>query len=864
MKKLILLLLLFTAAGWEAIAQQTISATINGGSEATVDCQGTATVNISTSGMYLVSTTGGAVIIDPFTSEEVPLLRVSSIMPFVVKAAYGGGTINIANQNNSTLRTSVELKVTDLETLVGTISPVSGDGCMPSDGTMQLTVPVDPRAGNVTYRWSVVKGKGSTTITSGQGTNTVTIASSSPETATVRVRISNDCSAEVCTSPLRDFRVRKTFSAADKQDLQIEGITCVTNPEDDVVVVAVPPVLGRYDETEYQWNLPASVQEEFRSLDGSAIAFSILDPSDDIIISLDLGPTCNPGYTLYKTVQSAPLSAEVGIASEGYVASNTFCLSDDNTTTETFRILNGAPGYTYDWIIPSNWQLINTSADGTEVNVRLANNSSGNITITSTNAGCGSAVTTLNINRYPTTAPNILGSNCVAYDDNNVLTYNVQGGDNTYLWEVIPASAGWVLDPNQTSVTGPSIDIIPAYGNIPASGNVTIRATIDGNCGSGAVTSELVVAIGPEAPAAITGPDCISDPGQNVTFSVDPVDRADSYVWSLPSGWSIVSGTGTNQVVVDPSENLGTVTVKAKNCVESGETSLAVNVGPNQPGDISYYVGGDPTNGCAVKGAPQSVTFSIPATVSGASNYTWSFPTAWGQSDITTADANTLSVTVTTDNSTGGTVSVVANNASGCAGQARTYDFIRSGLDYCIAIETAEPFPGFIVYNLNVQNLSGVALNYVWFDGNGTEVADGEDKSNYSTANPGTYTVSVKDKAECFTSKSYTIGGDNSGVACSGSTSSRMASQSFIDESLNEKVVLSPNPVGNEMMRINVPSEWNNVTVQIYNSNGQAVKTVKSFEKTDGRIEIPGRSKGTYFAIINSSAGPVYKKFVVK
>ncbi|MGB5979425.1 MAG: hypothetical protein WBG62_18565, partial [Cyclobacteriaceae bacterium] len=612
MRKLLPLLLLM--AVWvNSYAQNSISANVNGGYQTAIDCKSAATVNVNFSGVYIASASGGVMIIDPDTGEEVPIITTSN-SSFQVKASFGEGKVYVSNKVNTTIIDSVEINLIDLNSYVSAITSPGGN-CMASDGTAQLTANVNPQAGDVTYRWVVVGGRGSTTITSGQGTPTVTVNSSSMETTKVRLIISNECIAESCNNPYRDFTLRKVFSQADKDSIQIEGITCVTDPANDVVVVAVPPVLGRRDKGQYQWNLPTSVEEEFRSADGSAIAFKVLDASQNIEVSLDLGPACNPGYTLTRTINTPPQVAQIGIASEGYVAGGTFCLSDVNTTEETFRVLNAQPGYAYNWIIPSTWQKLSaTNADSTEVTLRLANNSSGNITVIADNEGCGSEVKVLNINRFSATAPAIVGTTCVAFGDTATLTYNVQGGDNTYTWEVLPANAGWVLDPNQTSLTGPSIDIIPAYGNIPTSGNVTIRATIDGNCGGGTVSSELVVNIGPDAPAAINGPDCIADPNQNITFSVDPVARAEGYEWALPSGWSSVNVGSGSSIVVNTNGTDGILTVKALGCesgIESGIVSKAVSIAPAAPGAISYYVNGDPNDGCAVKGAPQSLTFSI-------------------------------------------------------------------------------------------------------------------------------------------------------------------------------------------------------------------------------------------------------------
>ena len=141
------------------------------------------------------------------------------------------------------------------------------------------------------------------------------------------------------------------------------------------------------------------------------------------------------------------------------------------------------------------------------------------------------------------------------------------------------------------------------------------------------------------------------------TYSIAAVANATSYVWTLPSGITFVSGTsqtGTSiQVVISNSFNSGTLSVKANNCGGSSSArTLALTGGgtPTAPGTIS---------------GPNSVTqnttnntFSV-TNVAGMT-YNWTVPA--GCTITLGQGTNTIKVTWGT---VAGTVSVTRTSACG-------------------------------------------------------------------------------------------------------------------------------------------------------------------------------------------------------
>ncbi|TRX60186.1 T9SS type A sorting domain-containing protein [Fulvivirga sp. M361] len=850
-----------------------ISASIQGMKQTTLDCKSTATVDVTYTGNYVASAFGGTLIIDPSTGDEVPIL-VTNAASLDVKTSFGSGKIFVSDPGNSMIIDSVQVNVVDLNTLVGSITLAGGGNCVSSTGEFSLTVPVDPRAiGDVEYSWAVVRGREHTSIdATTRNSQTVTLNSLNAGTSLIRVTVTNDCSGEFCASPARFFTVRKTLSVDERNAIAITGAECTSDDvlgEDNLIVLSVPPVLGRWDPGQYQWIFPQDkLQQEFRSGDGSAIAFKVLDNSANITVSLNLGSACNPGLT-YTKVLRAP-------APVPQFASSTFCVSEAPGTQEVFTVANSAPGFAYNWILPQNWVIISSpSVDSTQVTVQFNNSSTGNITVVSSNQGCGSEFKPIQVNRFPIAAPNIVGPTCVTFEDTQELTYNVQGGDNTYTWEILPASAGWVLSDNQLTQNGPTIKIVPSFASIPADGHVTIRATIDGNCGGSSILSELVVSIGPDAPPMIIGDECVVDPMPNVIFSINPVDRATGYTWETPASWSRVNVSGT-QAEINTNGHSGIIKVNALGCapdIVSDTTSLTVNVAPAAPGAIDFYVNGDPANDCIVKGSPQNVTFTIPSAVSGATSYIWSFPSGWNPQSLTTVDGTILEANVTSDNSSAGSVSVVANGVASCSSMPATLDVIRSGLDFCVTSSLL--FGTFYAYE--VKNLSEDATFYYWENENGEYIADGVTTNMVATNTQGisSIKVSITDLAGCITSLDIPVTAPSTETApgvCSlppvpapinarGTSFENNLSGSSSDQN---SLMIFPNPVEDGILNITMPFDWENVSFQIYSPQGKLLTVINDFKASQATLDMSGYTSGTYHAIINSSKGMMHKRIFVK
>jgi len=208
--------------------------------------------------------------------------------------------------------------------------------------------------------------------------------------------------------------------------------------------------------------------------------------------------------------------------------------------------------------------------------------------------------------------------------------------------------------------SGSSLAVLPT-----ATTTYFVRAE-GGTCGITSCASvTITVNPAPAQPTFIQGPANGLCGLQNVSYSTPAVSGATSYVWTVPNGATIVSGQGTNAIVVNYGSTLGintacgatAICVRSVNaCGSSALRCVNLSLAPNTPGAIT---------GQSIVCRTQSYTYSI-APVAGATSYTWTVPSTWQ----ITSGQGTTSITVVAG-TMNGEVRVLANNACGASKIAR-------------------------------------------------------------------------------------------------------------------------------------------------------------------------------------------------
>lgn len=152
---------------------------------------------------------------------------------------------------------------------------------------------------------------------------------------------------------------------------------------------------------------------------------------------------------------------------------------------------------------------------------------------------------------------------------NNSANYSVGTivGATTYNWTV---PAGATIQSGQGTTT-----ISVMFGNSANSGNVSVYGS--NTAGNGAA-SNIAVSIKtvPAAPSAVLGSTAPCQASAQ-TYSVNNISGV-TYTWSIPSGWNIVSGQGTNTLNVTVGNTSGSVSVLPSNTCGDGLASTISTV----------------------------------------------------------------------------------------------------------------------------------------------------------------------------------------------------------------------------------------------------------------------------------------------
>jgi len=168
-------------------------------------------------------------------------------------------------------------------------------------------------------------------------------------------------------------------------------------------------------------------------------------------------------------------------------------------------------------------------------------------------------------------------------------------------------------------------------------------------------------------PGAISGPlDVCIHVNTNVpiTYSIDAVQDAASYQWSVPPGATIQSGQGTTSidVLIDASfaqtnQQFKVRSVSAEGCISASINLVVTKTIPAIPAAIN-----GPTDACPFVGQPATATYSV-APVAGATSYTWTVQ-GTGISLVSGQGSTSVEVSFATTFTTG-SVRVTANSNCG-------------------------------------------------------------------------------------------------------------------------------------------------------------------------------------------------------
>lgn len=698
-----------------------------------------------------------------------------------------------ANPGCVSARTSVTVNVNPAAPTQATIA--GNNNPCPSSQNYTVT-----SANATTYTWSV-SGGGS--ITGGQGTTNATINWTSAGNHTISVVASNSCGSVTGTYPVTVQQGPPTVTAgvtgnnfpcpvAETYTVTVSGATTY-----NWSVSGGGTITGNGASATVSWTTvggPYTVSVDATNSCGTA--------SSSTTVNVQQGPPASPnpivgnspvcvgsqqyavqpvqnatGYTWSVsgggsvTGGQGTANATINWISAGvYTVSVTANNACGNSAPQTLQVevipnapnglgaINGAttvcPGtevYTvggannaadYTWTV-SNGGTIVSGQGTTSIEVNWSATSGSAIISVTANNVCGSTqAATLNVtllNGEPAAPAAIVGNNNPCPGVLNYSIANVTGA----------SSYTWTLSGGGTIISGQGTTQI-AIDWTTSGGPYTLSVVAENICGaSTSTTLNIDVQQGvPLLPGNISGDDELC-PG-TATYSIQPVQGAVDYTWTVSGGGTITSGQGTESIVVNWTTSGGPYTVSVvanSTCASSNPSTIQVTVKNGTPATPGTITGQN-----TVCGGVQN--YSVP-TVTGAASYNW---TISGGGTVTSGQG-TNNITIDWTGTSGSyTISVVASNDCG----------ISSASTLSVTILPAAPAtPGQINGSTNacpIVNTYSVndvpnATGYTWSVSGGGSIVDGQGSSTASIQwnTPGTYTVSVVASNTCGNSAPQTI-----------------------------------------------------------------------------------------------------------
>ena len=239
--------------------------------------------------------------------------------------------------------------------------------------------------------------------------------------------------------------------------------------------------------------------------------------------------------------------------------SGTSSVCINSIQTHSITPVLGATSYT--WTLPSGWKGTSTTTSIIDTTGTLG----GIISVVANNTCGSSAIKTLNALIPPTPAqPGVISGNDNVCQ-NSIQKYSVVAvsGATNYIWTL---PSGW----SGTSTADSIFATVGILGD-----TISVKAT--NNCGTSAARKlPLRVKLIPSTPTLIHGNNNVCKNSSQL-YSIDSVQGATSYTWTLPSGWA--GSSTSNLIATRAGSSTGNIFVKANNsCGNSLVDSLPINV----------------------------------------------------------------------------------------------------------------------------------------------------------------------------------------------------------------------------------------------------------------------------------------------
>lgn len=491
-------------------------------------------------------------------------------------------------------------------------------------------------------------------------------------------------------------------------------------------------------------------------------------------------------------------------------------------TVKTYSTQSGMSAY--NWTVSAGGS-IQSGAGTNTVNVKWNNSGSQTVSVNYSNSfGCAApAATSYAVTVSAASNPTITGATSLCAGS-GYYTYITQPGYTGYSWTV---SSGGTIN------SGQGTNSVSILWNNPGPQSVSVNYANSSGC-SAVTPGTLAVSVNsvPGPAGSISGTAAVCGGAQGVAYSCAPIAGATAYAWTLPAGFNLASGAGTNSITVNFDANAasGSITVSGNDICGSGNPSppFAVSV-TALPGAAGAITG--PASVCT--GSTGNV-YSV-GSISGATGYNWVVPAG----ATITAGAGTNSITVSYGTTAGsGTVKVNGTNSCGSG-------TVSPSLSVTINAKPSKPL---VTANGNVLTSSAASGNQWYHDGTAVSGATSQTYNVPSNA-PGWY-WSVVTLSGCSSDSSNHVYVAGVGIAELGGGSIQ--------------VYPVPND-GHFTLAMNYPSEasldirvYNELGVSVYQLNGLKVKGL-----VEKQIDLRPSPSGVYTLVFMNNGSKVIRKIVI-
>ncbi|MFN5323547.1 MAG: T9SS type A sorting domain-containing protein [Bacteroidota bacterium] len=412
----------------------------------------------------------------------------------------------------------------------------------------------------VNYLWTVPTGM---TITSGQGLNQISV---NIGTSFIQGNVQVTAYYAGDTANQSYPTIKWVTKDAPPTPSTISGLTTVCGNSTNLVysVTAIANAT-------FNWTVPTGLTLVSGQGTNSIIVNSTSSFIQGLMTVTASSATC-PGSS--SNQQSITIVKNAPATPAGISGPNQICPG----TPATYSVVNPVAGNIYNWTMPSGVTI--TSGAGTNtVTVNAASNfGQGNIWLSASLPACSTsssnAVSKLISKDAPATPSTISGPALVCPGSTGIVYSVTNTPGVTYNW-TMPSGMTITSGAGTNSITVTAASNF-GQGNIWVSGSnpTCLNATSQ-------ATSRLIARDVPAAPSTISGPGTVCPNTTGHVYSVTAVTGI-TYNWTMPTGLTIVSGQGTNSIVVDATStwSQGNISVTATNStcgVASNATTRLIN-----------------------------------------------------------------------------------------------------------------------------------------------------------------------------------------------------------------------------------------------------------------------------------------------